>query len=124
MKEKAHPPVRMEEGEREIVNDAVGVIVLVWVDLHTNAETLQAQVKVGAYSAFYTHCVAYVLLAVVAMVERPAASTHSQDHQLNLCQTHNPMMLNCSLDCLCYVLWKFVYSKETLRNPCRIILPS
>lgn len=75
-----HPPVRMEQGEREVVDHSVGVVIPVGVDLDAHAETLQAKVKVWAHSALYAYCVANVLLAVVAVIQRPVYShtcTHS-----------------------------------------------
>ncbi len=70
--EGAHPPVRVEEGEGEVVHHSVGMVISVGMDLHAHAEALKTQVEVRADSALYAHCVADVLLAVVAVVQRPA----------------------------------------------------
>lgn len=70
----AHPPVRVEEREGKVVHHSVGVVISVGVDLHAHAEALETQVEVRAHSALYAHCVADVLLAVVAVVQCPAGS--------------------------------------------------
>ncbi len=50
------------------------MVIPVGVDLHAHTEALQAQVEVRTHSALYTHCVANILLAVVAVVQCPARS--------------------------------------------------
>ncbi len=67
-----HPPVGVVQREGEAVHDAVGVVAAVRRHLRADAEALQAQVEVRAHRALDAHGVADVLLAVVAVVQRPA----------------------------------------------------
>lgn len=68
-----HPPLRVEDGEAEVVNDTVVVLILVWRDLSPNRKALQAQVKVRADGTLYAGYARNVLGAIVAMVQSPAA---------------------------------------------------
>ncbi len=73
-----HPPVGVVQREGEAVHDAVGVVAAVRRHLRADAEALQAQVEVRAHRALDAHGVADVLLAVVAVVQRPAPARRVQ----------------------------------------------
>ena len=68
---QAHPPVGGEHREGQVVNDMVGVLGAVGELLHAGREAGQAQVEVDAHGALHAHAVADVVVAVVAVEERP-----------------------------------------------------
>ena len=72
-----HPPVRLVQGEGQVVHKAVCMVIAVGQQLHPDRKAFQAEVKVWAHGALYPHHVADILLAVVAMVQMPAASACS-----------------------------------------------
>ena len=68
----SYPPCSMHNREAEVINDSVVVIILMGMDLGTNREALEAEVKIGANCAFDPRDIAYIFCTEVAMVEVPA----------------------------------------------------
>lgn len=69
---RTYPPVCCEHREGQVVDDMVGVLCSMGVLLHASSEAGQAQVKVGTLSALDAHAVADIIVAVVAVEQRPA----------------------------------------------------
>ena len=67
-----YPPLWVVDWEAQVVHDSVCMVALVGVDLHAHGKALKAQVKVRAHVTFDADHVGDVLLAVVAVVQRPA----------------------------------------------------
>ncbi len=64
----------MVKREGDAVHHAVGMAALVRRNLGADAKALHAQVEVRADRALDAHGVADVLLAVIAVVQRPAGA--------------------------------------------------
>lgn len=68
---KTHPPVWVVEGERQVIHNPVGVAPLVGAHLHAGRKALQTEVEVRTLGALDAYAGTDVLIAVVAVVERP-----------------------------------------------------
>ena len=62
----------MKQWEGQAVHDFVCMLILVRVNLNSNRETVQAQVKVLAHSTFDPHHPGDIFLAVVTVVKASA----------------------------------------------------
>lgn len=70
----AYPPVRMEKWECQTVHDFVCMMILVRVDLYSDREAVQAEVKVRTNGAFDAYHASDILLAVIAMIQASACA--------------------------------------------------